>query len=177
MSLLLDEHYLTWLYSQVANVRARKKTNTYWCLMKQLYTTEFVWFIPNDDNRIEDGRDFRYEFFEIYDIDDEDEWLGLGCSVLELLLGLSRRLAFEAEHDAKYWFWVLLSNLGISDYNDESYSENSAEGKIGNAVDAVIWRTYDYRGRGGLFPLHHTDEDQRDVELWYQLGAYVIELY
>lgn len=177
MSQLLDEHYLTWLYGQVANVRARKPSKTYWNLFKQLYTTEFIWFVPNDDNRVEDGRDLRYEFFDIYDIDDEDEWLGLGCSFLELLFGLARRLTFEAEHDVNYWFWVLLNNLDLSQYNDETYSEKSAEGKIGNVVDDVIWRTYSPDGSGGLFPLKNADQDQRDVELWYQLSAYVIELY
>lgn len=176
MSQLLDEQYLTWLYSRVGSVKVRTPSKTYWSLLKKLYTTEFVWFVPNDDNRVEDGRDLRHEFFELYDIDNEEEWMGLGCSFLELLIGLSRRLSFEAEGDPRDWFWVLIDNLRLTNFTDAYFEKKAAEEHVEELVDAVIWRTYDYDGDGGLFPLQHATRDQRDVELWYQLCAYVLEL-
>lgn len=66
----LDEQYLKWLYRQVASSKYRNPARTYWSLLRQLYTTEFVWTVPNDDNRVEDGRDLRYEFLKklVYDL-------------------------------------------------------------------------------------------------------------
>lgn len=176
MSYLLDEHYLTWLYSQVGSVKVRNPSKSYWSLFKQLYSTEFVWFIPNDDNRVEDGRDLRFEFLSDVGRNDDSDWINLGCSVMELLVALSRRLAFEAGGDSHDWFWVLIGNLGLSDYTDSYILKNSAEEEIEDVVNTMIWRTYDHDGHGGLFPLQDAQRDQRDVELWYQLSAYVLEL-
>jgi len=58
----LDDLYLTWLYSQIGSIKLKQPSRTYWSLFRQLYTKEFVWIIPNDDNRIEDGRDLRFKF-------------------------------------------------------------------------------------------------------------------
>lgn len=168
----LDELYLEWLYSQVAPYRSKSPERRYWSLLRQLYTTEFVWFVPNDDNRVEDGRDLRHEFLEEEGITDVDlEWMGLGCSMLEMLLGLARRLSFEAEGEPRVWFWRLIRNLGLSDDNDANHNTR----KVKAALKRVIFRTYDRDGQGGLFPLKHADEDQRDVEIWYQLCAYLLE--
>lgn len=168
----LDELYLEWLYSQVASLRSRTPHRKYWGLLRQLYTTEFVWFVPNDDNRVEDGRDLRDEFLIDEGIADVDlEWMDLGCSMLEMMLGLARRLSFEAEGEPRVWFWRLIENLGLSGDNDVHHNEK----KVKAALKKVIYRTYDADGRGGLFPLKHAEQDQRDVEIWYQLCAYLLE--
>ena len=170
----LDDQYFTWLYSQVASLRQKNPNRTYWDLLRQMYRTEFFWFVENDDNRVEDGRDLRYEFFEENGLHDVDkEWVGLGCSFLEMLLGLSHRLAFEVgEGNPKTWFWHLVDNLGLSGYSDsETYSEET----VNDILQTVMLRTYKPSGEGGLFPLHNPHEDQREIEIWYQLSAYVIE--
>lgn len=165
----LDEQYLKWLYSQVANVRLKNPATTYWSLMRLLYTTEFVWLIPNDDNRVEDGRNLRYEFLDHHrDVKADQEWLGLGCSFLEMLIALSRRLQFEAGGTIRDWFWHFVKTL-LQESDDLHFDEPSAK----QAVDGVIWRTYRPNGDGGLFPLKHYLEDQRRVELWYQMSAYL----
>ena len=88
----LDDQYLTWLYSQTGSVRLRNKARTHWSLLRQLYSKEFVWLVPNDDNRVEDGRDLRYEFLhETGHTRASREWLAMGCSFLEMLVALSRR--------------------------------------------------------------------------------------
>lgn len=176
MSEPLDELYLTWLYSQVSSVKSKQLSKTYWSLFRELYRTEFVWFVPNDDNRVEDGRDLRYEFMHDHDIDyNDEEWQSLGCSMLEMLIGLSRRLAFQAEGEPRAWFWHLLANLGLDKMNDIYCRRSTYKEEIEDIVSRVIWRTYDYYGRGGLFPLRKAAEDQRKLEIWYQLNAYVIE--
>jgi hypothetical protein len=171
----LDEIYLKWLYSQVASTRWKNPTRTYWRLLRQLYTKEFVWFVPNDDNRATEGRDLREEFLETSGLDIVDEnWMTLGCSFLEMLISLSRRLEFETRTGAREWFWCLLRNLGLGDVTDAV--ENPQPETIDEILNAVIWRTYQFNGQGGLFPLLKPDRDQRQVELWYQLNAYLIEL-
>lgn len=173
MTLPLDDLYLTWLYNQVADTRLKDPSRTYWGLLRQLYSKEFVWFIPNDDNRIEDGKDLRYEFIDQSGLEDVDlHWVDLGCSMLELLVGLSRRLAFEAEGDPRDWFWRLMENLGLQIGDDRQVYPSRHVDKV---LDQVIWRTYSHTGQGGLFPLTVPAEDQREVELWYQLSAYLLE--
>lgn len=173
MSAPLDELYFTWLYRQVGDVEIANPSKTYWNLLRYLFKKEFVWVIPNDDNRLEDGRDLRVEFLLDERIEDEDEnWMHMGCSMLEMLVALSRRLSFEAEGEPKGWFWHLMKNLRFERYNDSTEIDERA---LDDALDRVIWRTYRRDGRGGLFPLKSTKEDQRKVEIWYQLSAYLLE--
>lgn len=169
----LDELYFRWLCSQVTNVKLKNPARTYWSLLRQLHSKEFVWIIPNDDNRLEDGRDLRDEFIYEQELKDVDpEWNNLGCSMLELMIGLARRLNFEDDAPVDEWFWQMMDNLELRGFTDKSkYTEQDVD----EILDDVIWRTYSRNGRGGLFPLKHAHEDQREVELWYQLSAYLLE--
>lgn len=143
--------------------------------MRQLYVKEFVWLIPNDDNRAEDGKALRYEFINEQGIDEVDqEWLDLGCSFLEMLIALARRAAFESDDEVVEWFWRFIFNLGLNNHTDSAYTRET-EREVDNVLDIVIFRTYDADGLGGLFPLTHPRQDQRKVELWYQLAAYLTE--
>lgn len=173
----LDEQYLKWLYHQVASIRLRNSTRTYWSLLRHLFTKEYVWLVPNDDNRVEDGRDLREEFVKECEVIPDSAWLGIGCSMLEMLIGLSRRLAFEAEGESRDWFWLLLENLDLKQFSDYVYSDRNPAVReyVDSVLERVIWRTYDGDGSGGLFPLMYPDTDQRHVELWYQLSAYLLE--
>lgn len=164
----LDELYFRWLCA-VAGTNRRK---TYWNLFSQLHHKEFVWLVPNDDNRLEDGRDLREEFAEEKQLDDIDPmWMTLGCSMLEMFIALSRRLAFEGGNRSRVWFWVMMTNLHLIEYPDGVVES----GEIDDILNTVIWRTYLPNGHGGIFPLDHSEEDQRDVEIWYQLSAYLLE--
>lgn len=168
----LDELYLTWLYGFIAEPELASPSRTYWNLSHVLFRKEFVWFVPNDDNRCEDGRYLRYEFIEDLGLEDTDpDWLELGCSMLELLIGLSRRLSFQGEGEPRDWFWILINNLGIR-YNDR---RKIPQDYVEEVLDNVIWRTYEPNGHGGLFPLRRAERDQRDVELWYQMSLYLLE--
>ena len=170
----LDELYFTWLYRQVADPQITDKSLTYWKLLKELYTKEFVWLVPNDDNRIEDGKALRIEFIHDEQLDDVDQgWLDLGCSMFELMVGLARRLEFEADGEAHYWFWHMMENLGLERYSDNRRLPRTHIDKI---LDRVIFRNFKPNGDGGLFPLKNPKKDQRKVELWYQLNSYVLEL-
>lgn len=174
MAETLDELYFTWLYGQVSSVKLKNTTKSHWSLLRQLYTKEFVWTVPNDDNRVEDGVNLRYEFLHDEHIGPENsDWLELGCSFFEMMVGLSRRLAFETEKNPRWWFWQLMRNLDLDRYNDRT---NEPE-EIDEVLNRVIWRNYNPNGYGGLFPLQNPHDDQRTIEIWYQASAYLAELY
>lgn len=177
MNELLDEVYLKWLYRKVLSPKSQNASRTYWNLLNHLYRRKFIWFIPNDDNRAEDGRDLRLEFFRHKQVEKDHIWYELECSVLEMLVALSVRLSFEADDTIAKWFWELIDNLGLTKFNDLVYGDiNSYEAKeIDVAVDRLNNRTYRFDGFGGLFPLENPHEDQRKVEIWYQLSHYLAE--
>lgn len=166
----LDESYFKWLYSHVANPRSRSKQRTYWDLLRAQYTTEFIWLIPNDDNRVEDGRVLRVEFLD--GAEPDPLWFHLPCSFLEMAIALSRRLAFEGGGTTSEWFWQLMKNLSLEGCTDAS---ESSPDYITHVLNTVIWRTYKRSGEGGLFPLAIPLRDQRTVELWYQMQSYLLE--
>lgn len=168
----LDELYLNWLYEFVADPNVANPSHTYWNLIHALYTKEYIWLIPNDDNRMEDGRFLREEFNEDLGLDNVDpDWMDLGCSMLEMMIALSRRLSFQGGGEPRGWFWHLIDNLGLHISDRQRFPKSRVE----EVLDRQNWRTYHPSGAGGLFPLRHPDRDQRDVELWTQLNTYLLE--
>lgn len=162
----VDYDYYEWLVKQVHIPNGK----TYRDLFEQMHNLEFVWTVPNDDNRVQDGVDLRTEF-----LDGSHRHLMIsGATFLEVLIGISRRLAFTAGGEASYWAWILLKNLRLQKCSDPLTEVKIA--KVKDILDAVIWRTYQRDGRGGFFPLQNPAEDQTKVEIWYQLNAYVIEM-
>lgn len=171
----LDDLYLTWLYENIGSLKEKAPSRTHWNLARQLFSKEFVWIVPNDDNRVEDGKELRLEFLHYTGATPGDPmWMDLGCSMLEMLVALSRRLAFETGRDPVKWFWRLMDNLDLEQHTDRRYNE-MVHRHVDEVMDRVIWRTYHHDGRGGLFPLESPPADQREVEIWYQLSAYLLE--
>lgn len=179
MSKSLGELYLEWLSLQVNVQHGRTTDKDYSGLFRLLNKTEFVWKVPNDDNRVADGLDLRMEFVNyvgeqgLY-VDDTNAHLSDGASVLEVLIGLSRRLSFEADGTAEGWAWQLIENLGLNlMFNPITRRK---EGFIESVLTDLVWRTYKADGQGGFFPLAWPKKDQRTVELWYQMAAYIEEI-
>lgn len=169
----LDEAYLEWLYGQVGPISEKHPSRTFWNLFRKLYIKEFIWLIPNDDNRVEDGRGLRRAFIEELDLVNVDRnWMELGCSFLEMLISLSERVSFEDGASTPDWFWHFLNVLDLDIYADNIAIPYET---VDDTMDTVIWRTYRSDGHGGLFPLKHAKEDQREVEIWYQMSAYLLE--
>ena len=177
MNVRLEELYLKWLYSQIAPLSVKNPERTYWLFSRDLFRKEFVWFVPNDDNRIADGVDLRDEFLEDYGVEADEDWLGFGCSMLELLVALSRRFAFMADGEPRDRFWEMIYNTGITKCDDKLYkADDGLKNQIDDSMDRVIWRTYDYDGsNGGLFPINEPYKDQRRTEIWLQMAAYITE--
>lgn len=175
MSEPLDDAYFKWLYSHVASVRDRVKARTYWNLLQLLHEKEFVWFIPNDDNRMEEGRDLRIEFLNQGYASPGEGFEDVACSMLEMLIAFSNKISLLTEGEPRAWFWHMIQNLNLEQKTDAySFAPRQAQ-VIDEVLDRVIWRTYDANGHGGLFPLTNPKEDQTKVELWYQVNAYLLE--
>lgn len=175
----LDDVYLEWLYSHIGSVTSRNPERSYWKLALKLYTTPFKALIINDSNRSEDGKELRSLFLDQrkYPLSEFEKelFMDLDCSMFEMLIALSDRVAFQTDEQLEGWFWRFMHNLGCFErYSDDLY-EISIEEEVEEALTRVIRRTYSADGTGGLFPLRQAEHDQRKIELWYQMSAYILE--
>lgn len=171
----IDERYFDWLYSNIADPRERNPLYSHKLLCERLYKTPFEWFIRNDENRAEDGRALREEFLELSrERHPDNHWMVLDTSIFEMLIALARRASFQTDWSTEEWFWHMMKNLEIDKYVDARYHD-AIDDAIRRSIRRVIDRSYHPSGRGGIFPLRDPERDQRDVELWYQLSAYILE--
>lgn len=162
-------------------VRSMRRGKSYLILMKVLYKTQFYILIGDDMNRCSDGVQLRFEYSEEVggrcrlDISEP-------CSVLEMLVALARRMDYEIS-DEEYertslYFWEMIDNLGLLNCDDTSYGSVRGTGTyVKETLKRFMDRDYRYSGEGGLFPLRNPKRDQRDVSIWYQMGAYLYENY
>lgn len=177
----LREDYLHWLEAQLTDEYS-KSTKSYWELVMLMFEKKFDWSMDMDNNRVQDGKDLRMEFARAnggsnrQQLATADVLMGMApVSFLEVLIGLSRRMAFIAGGGAPGWAWQLLGNLEL-----QRMSDPLSRGKYKRAeeiMNAVMLRTYLPDGTGGFFPLAWPDGDQTQIELWYQMNSYVEELH
>lgn len=172
----LKSRYLEWLEPQLRDEHGNPD-KSYRDLLTVMFDTPFGWSVPMDDNRLADGLDLRREFSrESRPRPSEHQLDQLGpCTFLEVLIGLSRRMAFNAGGDAPGWAWQLLGNLELHRMSDPL--SRPKESKVRGILDTVIQRTYSPDGTGGFFPLAWPDDDQTRIDLWYQMNAYIMELH
>lgn len=166
----IDRDYFEWLCDIVCRNRFARGIS-YRDLLAHLHRIKFVYSIPKDENRAEDGIDLRYRFAHA----DADRYLRGPCSVLEMLIALSIRCEETIMDDpAKgdrtgQWFWGMITNLGLGSMTDDRYDERF----VTECVDRFMYREYEPDGKGGLFRIKGTDEDLRCIEIWHQLCHYL----
>lgn len=158
--------------------------SNYFMLLDILYRTDFRWSIPNDDNRMSDGIELRYNYQASEDLgmDQIGELMLIPCSVIEVVIGLAIRMDDimrdpERSHVDR-WFWELIGNLGLLDFTDDAYEKGvwSLEDVL-KILDIFMDRTYDELGRGGLFPRKVCYKNQKVTELSSQMNGYLMEFY
>lgn len=176
-----EVRYFEWLYGLVADPYETDPEETYYSLLALMNNQRFLDFVGNDHNRAEDGKMLRDEFCDV-DLgswpDTHMSFIFQPCTMLELLIGIARRAAFETEGssldlDVDGWFWELVRNLGLIDFSDANW--NAPNNHSRSTLRRVLKRLYSPSGEGGLFPLRNPKKDQRKVELWYQMNAYILE--
>lgn len=169
--------YFDFLYSLVD--RPSPKQPPYYYLLQKLHHTRFISLVPNDDNRAKDGEALR----DLFKTDQNTSFIyNKPCSVLEMLIGLSYRMegmmiGEPFEKEASECFWIFLNNLNVDWINDSVYFDDGNEDEIDQKLKIFLNRKYDFNGEGGIFPLKKPKQDQRNVELWYQMNAYLLENY
>lgn len=168
----IEFSYFNWLVAKVIQLENPTPSLTFWKLLQELHQTEFVWLVPNDDNRVQDGLDLRPEFLREVGVEEDVLFNGLGCSVFEMLIAFARRIEFDTDEPLRDLFWKFITNLDLNHFNDVEYDER----RVADILTNFIWRTYNFNGAGGMFPLRKPKRDQRKVEIWYQYCDYVIDM-
>lgn len=177
MSSVDRKRYIDYLFDIVG------RSDTHESLIKHLLATEFYSLVPNDDNRGIDGEQLREKFkLELGVKADPLSLPDIGCSVLEMLIALSLRIEFDLyggpyEKDSSDWFWVLIDNLDMTRFDNFAYRKQENVELLEEKLDILLERQYDFAGFGGVFPLNNPQEDQRKVEIWYQMSSWIIENY
>ena len=171
---ILDE-YFQWLCSRVDC--SGEPGSSYYIPLKVMFETEFKVIVPNDINRKVDGEALRKEFCEEYGYGDEIfEDDREPCSVLEMLVALTERMAWEMMgevRDNSYgrWFKEILDNLGINRRTGYYRAEE--------IVNIANNREYEDDGNGGYFPMNGPKKSgqflcQKQKEIWYQMQDYFL---
>ena len=144
----------------------------YSVMLSTLFCIPFEWShkIPMDANRANDGLAMRSE----YELDTNMHADVVGdCNVLEMLVALAIRIdsvmGVPGEDHFDEWFCLMIDNLGLTPEMDPS--------GIRDVVNRWMRRDIDHNGNGGLFPLEHTSEDQRELSIWDQMTCYINQYY
>ena len=69
------------------------------------------------------------------------------------------------------WFWSMVVSLGLAAMDDVRFNEGRAQ----FIIDRFNQRAYQPNGAGGLFTLIRPNVDMRQLDIWYQLMAYLNE--
>lgn len=172
----ITSDYFQWLCDLVC---VNEPDHSYWLLADQLQKTVFYWYVPNDENRAADGEKLR-EIFADETFYNDYTCLQGPVSVFEVFVALAIRmenvLADPSQGDRTVnWFWEMIENLNLAQFDDEHYVERHGNLLVHQILQAFLERKY---GRNGcLFPLKKGYSDQRLVEIWYQMMAYLTENY
>lgn len=172
-------NYYVWLIGHVHH----ESFENYDCLLSETWQTFYTNFsVPNDENRAADGFALRNRYASelLADLPDLGE-----CRMLELLVGLAMRMNdvfydWELPDQTGTYFWAMMTNLQLTQYTDEYVVEHPKSSlddilMIFTILDA---RSYSKDGHGGLFPLNPNGtnhQNQREVELWYQMMSHMAE--
>ncbi len=169
--------YFDWLVFGIApDYRQR---DHYAKLLLALYSTEFYWVITRDRNRAEDGLDLRNQY---------ERETGLycdaygPCTVLEMLIALAIRCENELMYrynpdegdQTEKWFWMMVDNLGLCEFDDYHHWEVE---EIDDILARFMDRNYGQRFEFCPFPVKNVPIGFEKMELIYQMNYYVKEKF
>ena len=67
------------------------------------------------------------------------------------------------------WFWSMIESLGLMDMDDRHFRSFEVE----RLLEQFLNKEYAPDGRGGLFTVSGYRGDIRDLDIWYQMCAYL----
>lgn len=149
-------------------------------LFEILHNIDFEYILERDENRESDGIDLRDDFYipDCFDFELEMAFYGRKCSVFEMLLALSIRVDDEiigdpAEEHPEKFFIEMIENLGLGIFRGDRYRDEY----VIEIVQKWMDRKFNKKGGGSPFPMKHDRRDQRKLEIWDQMNAYISENY
>lgn len=173
----ISKDYFDWLCKLIdynGKVRVYKKTLAF------LNSQEFVYILPKDGNRFEDGIDLRYRYGYEHNISYNEITNKLDtkpCSVFEMMVALAVRCEDHIMYDPdrgnrqSKWFWVMFDNLGLRPMTNAKFNE--CRDDISEIVERLNYREYEPDGHGGLFTTSDPTKNMLDEEIWYQMMEYL----
>lgn len=170
----IGNEYFDWMYDMVVGYR-HSSPFSFRKLFAYLHNTEFVYSIPLDKNRAEDGISLRRRFAMDQNCEDMIDYLDGPCSVLEMMIAtaITCEERFMDDPDigdrTAHWFWCMVNNLGLGSMTDNHFDRRFVQ----DTVDRFLAREYEPDGTGGLFKVSNCKHDLRDVEIWYQMCSYL----
>lgn len=173
----VHDHYFNWLYDEAFPIRDMSSPHSYTTVCHRMHQIAFKNLVPHDDNRIAEASELRTRFLnERFPLDPQDlaDFMLPNASVLEVLIELARRADLMVPMIQGAWFRIFIKNLGL-DVWDDRYAAIRVPGQIDRIIRKFNNRGYRPNGVGGIFPLRQFADDQRYVELWYQMGAYMTD--
>lgn len=165
--------YLQWLTGKISDEPL--STNDL-KLLGLLYSIPFKYIIEYDSRRRDDGVGLR-DLFE-YETGEAADW-NAPCNVLEVLVSIATYVAEDVigthynTRRTYEWFWMMIDNLGLRGVGD--VDDPAVKNYICKTVDRWLSRKFDYNGNGSPFPIKRPKEDQRKMEIWKQICAYIVD--
>lgn len=183
MNTNLNELYFKWICSIIFPDEHLR--NNFTNVLHLLHNTSFEYTLALDENRKKDGIDLRYHFscackipYDVIQINFDNN----NCSILEVMTALAIRCEEDIMSDLEHgdrtsdWFWIMFTNLGLSNYADGSWSIYSYY-EVNNILRKFMFREYNPDGsNGGLFICHNSIYDLRNMQLWDQMGLCMNEI-
>lgn len=179
MNIRVENDYILWMMRNVTTKEYH--SNHYKKLFKKLYDRQFRVINSFDENRVMDGEALRYQFGDEYGYEQPliaEALDNRPCSVLELMVALAYRMENQFAYDPKCgdrtgtWFWEMVKSLGLINEADDNFNDAF----VSYALDRFISLDYKPNGEGGLFTIRHPDKDYRQIQIWYQMCAYLNEI-
>lgn len=151
-------------------------------LLNYLDSIDYIYTIPMDGNRYDDGISLRYRFARECGIEAALTAAVIDvrpCSMLEMMTALAIRIEedimFEPQAGDRtgIWFWTMVDSLGLGGMTDGAMDRIKADG----IILAFLEHHYEPNGEGSLFrtDVESSDKrsDMRRMELWNQMGVFL----
>lgn len=176
----IKERYFDWICLRIRT--DDRDPEDYSEILRYLFDVSYLYSIPMDGNRYEDGIGLRYRFGEETGIDTAVIASMLDifpCSMLEMMAAMAIRCEEDLMYNPKYgdrtgvWFWHMIDSLGFKDMTDGRVDCDKA------AVIVLNFLKHNYKpnGDGSLFRIEdgeNKETDMRRMELWYQMGDFLM---
>ena len=171
----VKETYFNWLIRKVGI-----EHNWIEPLLLTLNDIQFTYIIAMDENRAADGLELRGDYEYEVGQHPEEPFEGNNPSVLEVLIGIAKRLEHTSglTWSSGDWLRLFLRNLELIDEDRNIFYGSNAQwvrrDYVEYRVSIFMDRTYDADGLyGGLFVIQGYTGDLRRMELFKQWTEYL----